>query len=476
MDQTVRTRFAPSPTGFLHIGGVRTALFSWLVAKQSGGQFVLRIEDTDKAREVAGSEQHIIDCLKWLDLEWDEGPIRQSERRAEYHKYAQKLIRSGRAYADTRSPEELGQIRKEFAAAKKPVLFRQRRPESPPDWRPGMPLRFKSAPQAYSWHDEVMGNLSTGEEAVDDFILIKSDGLPTYNFAHIVDDFEMGITHVIRTQEFLASVPKFLNLYKALGMPVPKLATLPYVMGPDGKKKLSKRDGAKDVLDYKKEGFLPEAIISYLATLGWNDGTEQEVFSQKELIAKFSLDRVQKGGAKFDEKRLLWVNGNFIRQLDVKSLFNNSEGFWPAEAKEADSKLKARVLEVSKDRLKKFSEMPELTDFFFNRPKHPEEIAAELAELFAEKRGDMAGQTPVQWLNSVIKLVENCQITSPGSLEQPIKDLVGSASLHPHTLFGSLRVALTGAEQTPPVWEVIYALGKAESLSRLGSIVNYMEK
>src|SRR5581483_11553864 len=200
-----------------------------------------------------------------------------------------KLVESGRAYADPYSQGELECFREQAKAAKKPFLFRDHRPTEPPQWKEGLPLRFKSEPKAYKWHDEVMGDLSAGPEAVDDFILIKSDGYPTYNFAHIVDDHEMGITHVIRSQEFLPSVPKFLNLYEAMGIDRPVLATLPYVMGPDGKKKLSKRDGAKDILDYKREGYLPEALVSFLATLGWNDGTEQEIFTPEELIKKFDL-------------------------------------------------------------------------------------------------------------------------------------------------------------------------------------------
>ena len=303
-----RTRFAPSPTGYLHVGGVRTALFAWLVAKQAGGQFLLRIEDTDRTRHVKESEQHTLDCLNWLRLTPDETPARQSQRLDIYKKWAEKLLKSGRAYADPTSEAELDRLRQEAKAAKKPFLYRENRPSKTPTWDGSIPLRFKSEPKDYKWQDEVMGDLASGPEAIDDFIIMKSDGYPTYNFAHIVDDHEMGISHVIRSQEFLPSVPKFFNLYEALGIEKPKLATLPYVMGPDGKKKLSKRDGAKDILDYKREGYLPDALINFLATLGWNDGTEQEIFSADELIEKFDLSRVQRGGARFDEQRLLWMN------------------------------------------------------------------------------------------------------------------------------------------------------------------------
>lgn len=293
----VRTRFAPSPTGLLHVGGIRTALFAWLVARQkTDGRFILRLEDTDQAREVAGADQHIMDCLHALGLNYDEGPdvggnlgpYRQSERLGIYKKWAEKLVESGRAYADPYSPEEVQKFRETAQAEKRPFLYRNHRPENPPVWDGSMPLRFKSEPKAYTWRDEVMGELSTPADVVDDFILMKSDGFPTYNFAHIVDDAEMQVSHVIRGQEFLASVPNYLNLYEALGLTPPIMATMPHIMNEQGNKKLSKRDGAKDVLDYTREGYLPEALVSFIATLGWNDGTEQEVFTTEELIEKFS--------------------------------------------------------------------------------------------------------------------------------------------------------------------------------------------
>ncbi|MGH7240165.1 MAG: glutamate--tRNA ligase, partial [Candidatus Saccharimonadales bacterium] len=316
----VRTRFAPSPTGYLHIGGVRTALFAWLVARQAGGQFILRIEDTDRARQVEGAAEHIQESLKWLGLDLDEEPVFQSRRLDIYKNWAEKLIASGRAYADPFTKNEIDTFRELASGSGKPFLFRNFRPKDPPEWGGKMPLRFKSEPKNYRWHDEVMGDLSAGEEAIDDFVLIKSDGYPTYNFAHIVDDAEMRISHVIRGQEFLASQPNYLNLYEALGLSLPKFATVPHIMAPAGNKKLSKRDGAKDILDYKKDGYLPEAMMSFLATLGWNDGTSQEIFSRDELIKKFDLSRVQKSGARFDEQRLNWVSGSFIRQKPLNEL------------------------------------------------------------------------------------------------------------------------------------------------------------
>ncbi len=361
---SVRTRFAPSPTGFMHVGGVRTALFAWLLAQQSKkvngeGTFILRIEDTDKVREVAGSIEQIENSLKWLGINWDEGvdqggpdsPYKQSERLGIYKQWAQKLIDAGRAYADPYTQEELDAFREQAKAEKRPFLFRNHRPENPPEWDGTQPLRFKSDPKPYQWTDAVMGNLSTGEEAIDDFILIKSDGYPTYNFCHIVDDAIMGVTHVLRSQEFISSTPKFLNLYDALEVERPTLATLPFVMAIDGKKKLGKRDGAKDILEYAKEGYLPEAMVNFLATLGWNDGTEQEVFTINELIEKFSLDRVQKSPARFDEQRLLWLNGQHIRALSLDDLYARVTDFWPASAADASEESKKQVLALVQERL-----------------------------------------------------------------------------------------------------------------------------
>ena len=256
---TVRTRFAPSPTGFMHVGNLRTGLFAWLTARNAGGQFILRLEDTDKNREVEGSAEHILRCLDMLGLDRDEGldvggpyaPYKQSERLDIYKAWAQKLIDAGRAYADPYTPAEVQAFREQAQSEKKPFLYRNHRPENPPVWDGTMPLRFKSDPKEYEWHDEVMGDLHTGPEVIDDFILIKSDGYPTYNFAHIVDDAEMKVTHVIRGQEFISSTPNYLNLYDALNLERPIFATMPHILNEQGNKKLGKRDGAKDVLEYE---------------------------------------------------------------------------------------------------------------------------------------------------------------------------------------------------------------------------------
>lgn len=467
---TVRTRFAPSPTGYLHVGGIRTALFAWLLARQANGQFILRLEDTDKVREVEGSGQHIMDSLKWLGLNWDEGigdaggpygPYKQSERLDIYKEWALKLLEKGRAYADPYSVPELEALRQKAKDSKKPFLYRDYRPENPPAWDGSQPLRFKSEPKSYDWHDAVMGDLHAGEEAVDDFILVKSDGYPTYNFAHIVDDLLMQCTHVIRSQEFLASVPKYLNLYEALEIERPVLATVPFVMGPDGKKKLSKRDGAKDVLDYAREGYLPEAMVNFMATLGWNDGTEQEVFTVQELIDKFSLERVQRSGARFDEQRLKWLNGAHLRALDISDIYARCQDFWPPEAKEYDDDYKKQVLSLVQERLKYLAELPELTRFFFtDLPLNPELIEnnkqlkkldkAELKSLLEKSREALAASD-----------------FSEADLTNRLNGLLETTGQKPGVLFSLIRIATTQAPASPGLAETLTVLGKDRTLKRI---------
>lgn len=471
MSQTVRTRFAPSPTGYLHVGGVRTALFAWLLARQHGGDFVLRIEDTDRARFVEGAEQQIMDSLNALGLTYDEGPdkggsygpYRQSERLDTYKPWAQKLIDAGRAYADPYTPEQIQKFREEAQAAKKPFLYRNHRPENPPVWDGSMPLRFKSDPKPYARTDAVMGELKTGPETIDDFILIKSDGYPTYNFAHIIDDAEMQITHIIRGQEFLSSIPNYLNLYEALSLTPPVMATMPHILGPDGKKKLSKRDGANDVLGYIREGFMPEALLNFIASLGWNDGTEQELFSVTNLIEKFSLDRVQRSGARFDEQRLLWMNGAHIRELSLDELAKRCERYWPSEAKDSPETYKKQVLGLVQERLKFFAELPELTTFFFvDLPINPELISGnkQLAKLPADELESLLQQASDSFAGSDFSVED---------LQNRLNQLLESTGQKPGILFSLVRIATTQAPFSPSLAETMAVLGKDTCLARINS-------
>jgi glutamyl-tRNA synthetase len=483
---TVRTRFAPSPTGYLHVGNIRTGFFAWLVARHFGGQFILRLEDTDKKREVQGADLHLIECLKVLGVEWDEGfdiggpysPYRQSDRLDHYKAWAQKLIDQGRAYADPYSPEEVQAFRDQARATKQPFLYRNHRPENPPAWDGSTPLRFKSDPKSYTWSDLVMGELSTGPEVIDDFILIKSDGYPTYNFAHIVDDAEMKITHIIRGQEFIASQPNYLNLYEALELTRPIMATMPHILGADGNKKLSKRDGAKDVLDYIREGYLPEALTNFIASLGWNDGTEQEIFSRDELIQHFSLERVQKSGARFDERRLLWMNGSYIRELALDDLYarttnvtlpkpvEDPHSYWPAEAAEYPEDYRKQVLAIVQERLKYLSELPELTMFFFrDLPVDAELISGhkQLKKLDASELRSLLQQAKTALADSDFSLQD---------LTDRLNGLLETTGRKPAILFSLIRIAITQSPASPGLADTLQVLGKERSLARIDSQLN----
>lgn len=465
----VRTRFAPSPTGFLHVGGIRTALFAWLLARQKGGEFILRLEDTDQKREVEGSADHLIKSLKTLGLEYDEGPdkpgahapYRQSERLDTYKQWAEKLIESGRAYSDPYTPEEVQRFREQAQKEKKPFLYRNHRPENPEHWDHKKPLRFKSEPKAYKWQDAVMGDLHAGPEAIDDFILIKSDGFPTYNFAHIVDDAEMGISHVIRGQEFISSMPNYLNLYEALNLDKPVFATMPHILNDQGNKKLSKRDGAKDILDYIDDGYLPEALRSFIATLGWNDGTEQEVFTTDELTEKFSLERVGKSGAHFDERRLNWVNGHFIRNLTLDELYTKVANFWPEAADKHPDEYKKMVLELVQERLKFFAELPELTNFFFEDQLINPELISSHKQLKKLESDDLktllaAAQTTLAESDFAVE-----------DLQNRLNALLTLTHTKPAVLFSLIRIAITQSPGSPGLAETLNVLGKEVSLQRI---------
>jgi len=475
---TIRTRFAPSPTGFMHVGGVRTALFAWLIAQKNNGTFILRIEDTDKSREVEGSIAQIEKSLKWLGINWTEGinvggpyaPYLQSERLDIYKFWAQKLIDSGRAYADPYTQIELEQFRNDAKANKRAFLYRDHRPENPPAWNDTMPLRFKSDPKSYKWTDAVMGELSTGPEAIDDFVLIKTDGYPTYNFCHIVDDMLMQITHVLRSQEFISSTPKFLNLYEAMGIERPILATLPFVMAIDGKKKLGKRDGAKDILEYASEGYLPEAMMNFLATLGWNDGTEQELFSPAELIEKFSLDRVQKSPARFDEQRLLWMNGQWIRRLSLGELYDRTTNFWSDSANAAGENEKKRILTLVQDRLKTLADLPLLTSYFFDEPTPDLEMIASNKQL-----SKLSSDEIVSLLEDAKNALKNSEFYSE-SIQNTLNILLEKTGQKPGVLFSLIRLAVSWAPFSPALNDTLAAIGHDKVQSRLQTAIEIIKK
>lgn len=447
----VRVRFAPSPTGLLHLGSLRTALFTWLYARQQKGRFILRFEDTDRDRLVPKAIPYTQEALRWLGLDWDEGPLVQSQRLKLYRDHAEKLVEQGRAYRDWTPEKDLEAMRKIAQAAG--VAFKVDREQLKTGGQLDQPhvIRFAIDPKFNPvWHDMVRGKLSQKGSELDDFVAIKSDGYPTYNFANVVDDHQMEISHVIRGEEFIASTPKFLQLYKALGWTPPQFAHLPPVLGSD-KSKLSKRHGAEAALVYRDKGYLPEAITNFLALLGWNDGTEKEIFSPAELITAFSLDRVQRSPAVFDPERLNWFNGIYIRQLSVDQLLERAKGFWPPAAKRFDGQYKKRVLALVQERLKYLAELADLTDFFFTDPTIDRKLLPKVSkDHLHQARKVLAAST-----------------FSEADLEQRLRKLVEDLDTKPGKLFQSIRVAITGETAAPGLFETLAVIGKKRSQERL---------
>lgn len=470
---TIRTRFAPSPTGFLHVGSVRTALYAFLFARKHGGQFILRIEDTDKEREVEGAIGHMMQSLRWLGIQWDEsidtdgpyGPYIQSDRLPIYKKYAEQLMAAGFAYPDPYTEDEVATFRAQAEAEKRPFLYREHRPEVMDEWDGTHPLRFRTPRLTrYVWQDAVLGELSAGEEALDDFILIKADGYPTYNFAHVVDDIEMKITHVMRGQEFVASTPKFLSLYEALDTAPPIFATLPPILGDGGQKKLSKRDGAKDVLDYREEGYMPEAFINFLALLGWNPGGDTEFFTKDQLISEFSLERVQRSGAQFDEQKLLHLNREWMRTL-------SNEAYAGALASTHASDLLMRAVPVLKERAYTFGEAKTMLEgelaYLFTAPTLSQEA------LVAKESAERPEYTK-EALSACLKAVE--ALPADVSMEvakEPLMAIADAAEAEGKGGRGAtlwpLRYALSGAERSPDPFTLISILGRDEALLRISA-------
>lgn len=471
--KTVRTRFAPSPTGFMHVGGIRTALFAWLLARQNNGKFMLRLEDTDKKREVEGSDTHLMNALKTLGIIYDEGPdiggpfapYKQSERLDHYKKWAQALVEKGRAYADPYTQEQIDSFRADARANKKAFLYRDYRPTNPPKWDGTTPLRLLSDPKSYNWHDEIMGDIHTGPEVIDDIILIKSDGYPTYNFAHIIDDMEMETTHIIRGHEFLPSHPNYLNIYEALGIEHPLFVTVPPILGDSGTKKLGKRDGAKDAMEYLNEGYLVETMINFIVSLGWNDGTEQEIFSVDEIINKFKLSQIQHSGARFDEKRLLWMNGQWIRRLSIDDLYVRCENFWSDEAKKASVDEQKKILALVQDRLKTLADLPILTSYFFSEPVVNWSMIEENKQLAKLSKDEIKIM-----LETAKTELEKSDFDAE-SIQNTLNQLLEITGQKPGILFSLIRLSVSWSPFSPALNETLATIGKEKTTSRLAAAI-----
>lgn len=491
--KAVRTRFAPSPTGFLHVGGVRTALFNYLYAKKHSGQFLLRLEDTDRERYVPEGVEQIVEALDWMGLKPDDGfwisegkhqniEFVQSERLKTgiYQKFAEQLVRSGLAYYSPTTPEQLNSLREKAKKDRKPFVYRREMdPNNSQEIAENTPIRFdvmayskqfnKDTEYIKKKNDKLMVVWSEPRHTFgfygsdeDDFIIIKGDGFPTYNFANVVDDVGMGITDVMRGDEFVASTPKHIILYHALGLEdkMPEFIHLPVINGTDGKK-LSKRTGDTNALDYRDKGYLPEALLNFLVLLGWNDGTEQEIFSLRELEEKFSLDRVNKSPAVFDPRRLDWINGHYIRGLGLDDLYEKVENFWPKEASEYDDTYKKSVLGLIQERLKYFAELPQLTRFFFADLVFDPELISGNKQLKKLDKGELK-----DLLLASQETLEQSDF-SQADLQDRLNKLLETTGQKPGVLFSLIRIATTWAPASPALADSLRVLGKERSVQRI---------
>ncbi len=474
---TVVTRFAPSPTGFMHIGGLRTALFAWLLARKHNGTFILRIEDTDKEREVEGSIEHIQECLHWLGLEWDYGPDSvstpfgsciQSGRLDTYRVAAQQLIDKGLAYPDPYSAEEVDAFRRAAQADKRPFLFREHRPKEFGTWDGTRPLRFKVPEVKRSvWHDAVRGDLEAGEEALDDFILIKSDGYPTYNFAHIVDDLHMGVTHILRSDEFISSTPKFLSLYKALDITPPIFVMLPPILREDRTKKLGKRDGAKDALAYRAEGYLPDAMINFLALIGWNPGGEKEVFTRTELLEAFSIEGIQIHGGVLNEDKLEWFNKQHLARLDDAAFLAYVRPSLP-EALRADDARLARMLPVLRERTTLASKLATecaAGEYVWSY----EAPTLDAAKLVWKESTTADAKAHLAYAREVLAALDASAFTDPEALKASLWEYASTQGRG--AVLWPLRYALTGREKSPDPFMVAHIIGREDTLTRIDAAI-----
>ncbi|TXE12964.1 glutamate--tRNA ligase [Seonamhaeicola algicola] len=502
MTKNVRVRFAPSPTGPLHIGGVRTALFNYLFAKKHGGQFILRIEDTDQNRYVEGAENYIINALNWCGIPLDEGPnknekfgpYRQSERKNLYKQYAEKLIANGNAYYAFDTAEALDFHRKDHEAKGKTFIYNwhnrlklsnslalsaeevKAKIEAGHDYV----IRFKS-PQDETLHlkDIIRGDIKIDTNILDDKVLFKSDGMPTYHLANIVDDHLMEISHVIRGEEWLPSLALHYQLYQALGWEAPQFAHLPLILKPTGKGKLSKRDGDKlgfpvfplewtdpktnDVSrGYKEDGYFADAVVNFLAFLGWNPGTEQEIFNLEQLIEAFDLKRVNKAGARFDPDKIKWFNHHYMQQQNNAII---AEQYKPIVDNAINSNIDVNYIEMVvglvKERATFVSDLWDLSHFFFKAPENYDEKASKKA--FKEDTKTI--------LTTVAEIINNTNDFTVENLQKTVKGWITSNEIGFGKVMMPLRLALVGALQGPDVFDIIYLIGKNETISRINTAI-----
>ena len=483
-----RLRFAPSPTGFQHIGGFRTALFSWLYARHTGGAFILRIEDTDIARTVEGSVDFLLGGFEWLGMDIDEGPVEggaygpyyQTQRKALYQQYAHQLIASGHAYRCYCTPERLAEMRKEQEAQKLPPRYDRRcrylseeeraaNEAAGLKWvvRFAMPLEGETVV-----HDELHGDIVFKNSDLDDTVILKSDGLPTYHLGHIVDDHLMGITHVLRGDDWIPSAPRHVQIYKALGWEIPLFYHLPNVLGKD-KRKLSKRHNAPAWTELKQQGYLPEAVFNFLALLGWSYDDKTELFTREELIRVFTLDRIGIAGGIYDPEKLTWMNGVYIRQLPLDELTRRTlpylerpeiEGGLPDSIQRPlDPVYTSRVLSLEQERLKTLGEAAHAVSFFYT-----EDLTYDTPLLIQKGMDAASTRDALLQAYNVLSRVEEWEHTV---IEAPMRELAIELNLKPGQLFGSIRVAISGRTATPPLFQMMEVLGRERTLRRIDQAI-----
>ena len=461
----VRTRFAPSPTGLLHIGGVRTALFEILLAHHHGGTAILRIDDTDRERLVPGAVEALIEDLRWVGLIFDEGPYPQSERLPRYKDIAEELIVRGFAYRCDCTAQRLAQERQEQTARKEPLGYSGYcRNRNVPAGVPHV-VRFKiPEDRAITLHDAVKGDVHWEKIQLRDTVLLKSDGFPTYHLATVVDDHDMRISHILRADEWLSTAPLHLLIFEAMGWETPVFAHLPPVPGADGKK-LSKRHGATFLSSFRAAGYLPEAILNFMALIGWSagEGEEQEIFSWEELIRRFSLERVNNAGGVFSYEKLNWMNGVYIRSLTPEELEGRLRPFLTAAGLSVDSEKLRRIIPHIQPRLQLLPDAVPLVDFLFQ-----DAIDRDLPAVL--KKGMDAPKAREICLAAAEKLAALATFDPP-AIEAALREVAEASGGKSGPVFTVIRIAVTGKTVTPPLFESIYALGQAQTVSRLRETV-----
>jgi len=467
----VRLRFAPSPTGYPHLGNIRTALFNWLFARHHGGKFILRVEDTDVARKVEGAVEVIMDSLQWLGLDWDEGPYFQSQRLPFYRDAAQKLLDDGHAYLCYCSPERLEAVRQEQARRKQPPKYDRHCRDLTEEERARLQasgtapvIRFKTPLEGETTFDDLIyGHITFKHDTLDDFVLLKSDGYPTYHLANIVDDHLMAISHILRAEEWLSSTPRHVLLYKALNWQPPQFAHLPMILGPD-RAKLSKRHGTTNINEYRRQGYLPDAMINFLSLLGWSLDDRTELLSREELIEHFSLERINKAAAIFNPEKLAWMNGVYLRKLSVGEFVEQAIPFLDKDLPETVSRplektYVTEVLSLIQERAKTLAEVSQLADFFFL-----DELQYDTGLLLS---GKLEAESVAETIKIASQKIESVAAWDATTLEGILRPLATELKLRTGEFFGLLRIATTGRTAAPPLFQTMAVLGKERCLKRL---------